>query len=101
MGERGNIWLLLVLMENCWWYSTQLTVLLPSLTLQPKSTALVVLITFRSVEGLLWGTEPRFELGPAVQQADALLSEPRRTLPSIISPHGGMNRGSVRGGGSG
>ncbi len=35
---------------------------------------------FRSVEGLLWGAEPRFELGPAVQQADALLSEPRRTL---------------------
>jgi hypothetical protein len=32
------------------------------------------------VEGLLWGAEPRFELGPAVQQADALLSEPRGTL---------------------
>ena len=27
-----------------------------------------------------WGAEPGFELGPAVQQADALLSEPRRTL---------------------
>ncbi len=35
---------------------------------------------FRSVEGQQWGAEPRFELGPAVQQADALLSEPRRTL---------------------
>jgi hypothetical protein len=35
---------------------------------------------FRSVEGLLWGAEPRFELGPAKQQADALLSETRRTL---------------------
>jgi hypothetical protein len=35
---------------------------------------------FRSVGGLLWGTEPRFELGPALQQADVLLSEPRRTL---------------------
>ncbi len=35
---------------------------------------------FRSVEGLLWGAEPRFELATAVQQADALLSEPRRTL---------------------
>ncbi len=35
---------------------------------------------FCSVEGHLWGAEPRFELGPAVQQADALLSEPRRTL---------------------
>jgi hypothetical protein len=23
---------------------------------------------FRSAEGLLWGAEPRFELGPAVQQ---------------------------------
>ncbi len=32
------------------------------------------------VEGLLWGAEPRFELGPALQQADALLYEPRRTL---------------------
>jgi len=29
--------------------------------------------------GLLWGDEPRFELGPAWQQADALLPEPRRT----------------------
>ncbi len=35
---------------------------------------------FRSVDGLLWGAEPRFELGPAVQQADALLPVPRRTL---------------------
>jgi hypothetical protein len=35
---------------------------------------------FRSVEGLLWGAELRLELGPALQQADALLSEPRRTL---------------------
>ncbi len=40
---------------------------------------------FRSVEGLLWGAEPRFELGPAIQQADALLSEARRTLKA--SPH--------------
>jgi hypothetical protein len=31
---------------------------------------------FRSVEGLLWGAEPRFELRPAVQEADALLTEP-------------------------
>ncbi len=35
---------------------------------------------FRSVEGLLWGAEPRYELGPALQQADAILFEPRRTL---------------------
>ncbi len=35
---------------------------------------------FRSAEGFLWGAEPRYELGPASQQADALLSEPRRTL---------------------
>jgi hypothetical protein len=27
-----------------------------------------------------WGAEPGFELGPAVQQTDALLSELRRTL---------------------
>jgi hypothetical protein len=40
---------------------------------------------FRSVEGLLvWGAEPRFELGPAIQQADALLSEPRRTHTTIL-----------------
>ncbi len=30
--------------------------------------------------------EPRFELGPAVKQADALLSEPRRTLVSHAAP---------------
>ncbi len=35
---------------------------------------------FRSVEGLLWGAGPRFEIGPALQQADALLSEPCRIL---------------------
>jgi hypothetical protein len=34
---------------------------------------------FRSVESLLWGAEPRFELGPALQQAYALLSELRCT----------------------
>ncbi len=39
---------------------------------------------FRSVEGLLWGAEQGFELGPAIQQADALLSEPRRTLIIIL-----------------
>ncbi len=39
----------------------------------------------RLVEGLLWGAEPRFELGPAVQQADAQLSKPRRTLR--LAPH--------------
>ncbi len=32
-----------------------------------------------------WGAEPRFELGPAVQQADALLSEARRTLMSYAA----------------
>jgi hypothetical protein len=32
---------------------------------------------FRSVEGLLWGAEPRFELGPTI------LSKPRRTLNKI------------------
>jgi hypothetical protein len=32
---------------------------------------------FRSVAP---SSEPRFQLGPALQQADALLSEPRRTL---------------------
>ncbi len=41
---------------------------------------------FCSVEGLLWGVEQRFELGPATQQADALLSEPRRTLLSHAAP---------------
>ncbi len=41
---------------------------------------------FRSVEGLLWGAEPKFELGPAVQQADALLSEPP-PHPTEPPPH--------------
>ncbi len=41
---------------------------------------------FRSVDGLLWGAEPRFELGPSLQQADALLSEPRRTLRATPHP---------------
>jgi hypothetical protein len=41
---------------------------------------------FRSVEGLLWGAEPRFELGPALRQADALLCEPRRTLEPRRTP---------------
>ena len=43
-------------------------------------TAASCLHRFRSVEGLLWGAEPRFELRPALQQADALLFAPRRTL---------------------
>ncbi len=34
-------------------------------------------------EGFLWGAEPRFELGPALQQADALLSESRRAHPCL------------------
>ncbi len=51
-----------------------------------RSTTLVVLIAFRSVEGLLWGAEPRFEPGPAVQQAGALLSEPHRTLGATPHP---------------
>ncbi len=33
-----------------------------------------------------WDAEPEFELGPAVQQADALLSERRRTLLSCAAP---------------
>ncbi len=41
---------------------------------------------------LLWGAEPRFELGPSIQQADALLSEPRRTLLSHAAPGGGGGR---------
>ncbi len=55
--------------------------------------------SFRSVEGLFWGAEPRFEPRPALRLADALLSEhpfwatrhpnhaapqPRRTL---TTPH--------------
>ena len=42
-------------------------------------TASCCLHRFRSVEGLLWCAEPRFELGPALQQCDALLFVPRRT----------------------
>ncbi len=36
--------------------------------------------------GLLWGAGPIFELVPALQQAEALLSEPRRTLLSHAAP---------------
>ncbi len=36
-----------------------------------SSGALVSSYSFRSVEGLLWGAEPIFKLGPALQQADA------------------------------
>jgi hypothetical protein len=50
-------------------------------TTRPRT--LVVLIAFRLVEGRLWGTEPRFELGPAVQQAGTLLSEPHRTQGAV------------------
>jgi hypothetical protein len=32
------------------------------------------------VEDHHWGTEPRFEFGAALQQSDALPTEPRRTL---------------------
>ncbi len=42
-------------------------------------TASSCLYRFRSVEGLLWGAEPRFKLRPALQQADALRFAPRRT----------------------
>jgi hypothetical protein len=45
-----------------------------------SSTASCYLHRFCSVEGLLWGLEPRFELGPVLQQSDALLFVPRRTL---------------------
>jgi len=38
------------------------------------------------VEKPPWGAEPRFELGPALQQADALPSELRRTLVSYVAP---------------
>jgi len=31
-----------------------------------------------------WGAEPRFELGPALQQADALPTELRRTLIYLL-----------------
>ncbi len=49
-------------------------------------TASSFLHRFRSVEGLLWGAEPRFELGPALQQADALQFAPRRTLLRHAAP---------------
>ncbi len=37
-------------------------------------------IAFAQERDLHWGAGPGFEPGPAVQQADALLSELRRTL---------------------
>ncbi len=42
-------------------------------------TASCCLNRFHSVEGLLWGAEPRIELRPALQQVDALWFVPRRT----------------------
>jgi hypothetical protein len=47
-------------------------------------TASCNLHRFCSVEGLLWGAEPRFELGPALQQADALLFVPRRGVHQFL-----------------
>jgi hypothetical protein len=41
---------------------------------------------FRSVESLLWGAEPSFEPGPALQQADALLYEPGCRLFAMPHP---------------
>jgi hypothetical protein len=32
------------------------------------------------------GAEPRIELGPALQQADALPTEPRHTILSRVAP---------------
>jgi hypothetical protein len=47
----------------------------------------------RSVEGLLWGAEPRFKLGPAVQQANALQSQPHRTLSEPLCGTRLLSRG--------
>jgi hypothetical protein len=44
------------------------------------------LLPLSTVEGLLWGAEQRFELGPAIQQADALLCEPSRTFAKFVDP---------------
>ncbi len=46
-------------------------------------TASCYLHRFRSVEGLLWGAEPRFKLGHALQRADTLLFVPSCTLAKI------------------
>jgi hypothetical protein len=42
------------------------------------------------VEEPPWGAEPRFERGPALQQAGALPTEPRRTLLSHAAPYWAM-----------
>ncbi len=71
-----------------WWQAATLFIYYLSLSehtyniyiYNSSRTASCCLHSFRSVEGLLWGAEPRFELGPALQQADALLIVPRRTL---------------------
>ncbi len=44
------------------------------------NTALVVLIAFRSVEGLLWGAVSRFKLGPAVQEAATIWATPHPNM---------------------
>ncbi len=57
-----------------------------------KNASCCCLHRFRSVEGVLWGAEPRFELGPALQQADGLLlchAEPClcHAAPNCATPH--------------
>jgi len=44
-------------------------------------TAFDVFMAFLSVEALFWGARVSLELGPALQQADALLSELHSTAP--------------------
>jgi len=55
-----------------WWHAA--TLFIYFILIEQTYNILYILL----VEHLLWGAKPRFELGPVVQQAGALLSEPHR-----------------------
>jgi hypothetical protein len=52
----------------------------------PKPVFLYPHRFFAQQEKPPWGAEPRIKLGPALQQADALPNELRRTLMSCAAP---------------
>jgi hypothetical protein len=51
-----------------------------------KHLFLFLIASARKRAYILWGAEPRFELRTALQQADALLTEPRGTLLIHAAP---------------
>ncbi len=51
-----------------------------------EASLIFFIACFAQTEKPPWGAEPRFELGPAIQQASALSTEPRCTLKSHAAP---------------